>query len=232
MLVEIWSDVACPWCYVGKRRFEQALAGFEHRDDVQVMWRSFELDPSAPAAVEGDRAARIAAKYGTTVEQAREMEQRMVDTAAAEGLAFRFEIARSGTTFDAHRIVHLAAEHGLGDAMKERLLRAYFTEGELMSDHETLVRLAGEVGLEEEDVRAALGGERYAAESATTSRRRLPSGSPRSRRSSSTGRSASPARSPRPSCSPFYNRDGTPTAAASRCSPSVTPARPTAASRG
>lgn len=164
MLVEIWSDVACPWCYVGKRRFEQALAGFEHRDDVQVMWRSFELDPSAPAAVEGDRAARIAAKYGTTVEQAREMEQRMVDTAAAEGLAFRFEIARSGTTFDAHRIVHLAAEHGLGDAMKERLLRAYFTEGELMSDHETLVRLAGEVGLEEEDVRAALGGERYAAE--------------------------------------------------------------------
>ncbi|MGA3360406.1 MAG: DsbA family oxidoreductase [Solirubrobacteraceae bacterium] len=164
MLVEIWSDVACPWCYVGKRRFEQALAGFEHRDDVQVIWRSFELDPSAPAAVKGDRAARIAAKYGTTVEQARAMEQRMVDTAAAEGLRFRFDIARSGTTFDAHRLIHLAEQHDLGDAMKERLLRAYFTEGELMSDQETLARLAGEVGLDEEDARAALGGERYAAE--------------------------------------------------------------------
>jgi predicted DsbA family dithiol-disulfide isomerase len=164
MLVEIWSDVACPWCYVGKRRFEQAIAGFEHRDEVQLTWRSFELDPSAPPVIEGDRAARIAAKYGTTVERAREMEQRMVDTAAAEGLSFRFDIARSGTTFDAHRLVHLAAEHDLADAMKERLLRAYFSEGELISDHETLVRLAGEVGLDRDEVRATLGGERYAAE--------------------------------------------------------------------
>jgi predicted DsbA family dithiol-disulfide isomerase len=164
MLVEIWSDIACPWCYVGKRRFEQALEAFEHRDDVQVRWRSFELDPTTPRAVEGERAARIAEKYGTTVEQAREMEQRMVDTAAAEGLDFRFDIARSGTTFDAHRIVHLAQEHGLQDAMKERLLRAYFTEGELMSDREALVRLAGEVGIEEDEVRVTLGADRYAAE--------------------------------------------------------------------
>jgi predicted DsbA family dithiol-disulfide isomerase len=162
MLVEIWSDIACPWCYVGKRRFEQALAEFDHADDVQVVWRSFELDPSAPDEVAGERAARLAAKYGMSVEQAREAERRMVDTAAAEGLDFRFDIARSGRTFDAHRVVHLAHEHGLGDEAKERLLRAYFTEGQLMSDREALVRLAAEVGLDEEEVRGALAGGRHA----------------------------------------------------------------------
>jgi predicted DsbA family dithiol-disulfide isomerase len=162
--VEIWSDIACPWCYVGKRRFEAALAQFEHRDQVSVTWRSFELDPGAPREREGDRAARLAEKYGMSVERAREMEQHLTDVAAAEGLDFRFDIARSGVTFDAHRIVHLAAEHELQDAMKERLLRAYFTEGELMADHETLVRLAVEVGLPEDDAHKLLTGDRYAAD--------------------------------------------------------------------
>jgi predicted DsbA family dithiol-disulfide isomerase len=162
--VEIWSDIACPWCYIGKRRFEAALAEFEHRDDVQVTWRSFELDPAAPVEREGDRAARLAEKYGMTVERARELEAQLTETAAGEGLDFRFDIARSGTTFDAHRLVHLAHENGLQDALKERLLRAYFTEGALMSDHDTLVRLAAEVGLEEDEVRATLAGDRYADE--------------------------------------------------------------------
>jgi predicted DsbA family dithiol-disulfide isomerase len=162
MLVEIWSDIACPWCYIGKRRFEQALGEFEHADDVQVIWRSFELDPSAAEELKGERAARLAAKYGMSVEQAREAEGRMVEVAAAEGLDFRFDIARSGRTFDAHRVVHLAHEHGRGDEAKERLLRGYFTEGELMSDRDTLVRLAGEVGLDEDEVRAALRGDRCA----------------------------------------------------------------------
>lgn len=164
MDIEIWSDIACPWCYIGKRRFEAALAGFEHRDEVRVTWRSFELDPAAPPEREGERAARLAEKYGITVERAREMESQMTDTAAGEGLDFRFDIARSGTTFDAHRVVHLAAEHGLQDAMKERLLRAYFSEGQLMSDHETLVRLAGEVGLDQDEVREMLAGDRLADE--------------------------------------------------------------------
>jgi predicted DsbA family dithiol-disulfide isomerase len=160
--VEIWSDIACPWCYVGKRRFEAALARFEHGDDVRVTWRSFELDPSAPTEHPGDRASRLAEKYGMTVERAREMQQAMTATAAEEGLDFRFDISRSGKTFDAHRIVHLAADHGLQDAMKERLLRAYFTEGRLMSDPETLVELAVEVGLAEDEAREALAGDRYA----------------------------------------------------------------------
>ena len=162
MDVEIWSDIACPWCYVGKRRFEAALTRFEHRDDVRVTWRSFELDPSAPREREGDRAARLADKYGMTLEQAQTAERQMTDVAAGEGLDFRFDIARSGLTFDGHRMIHLAAEHDLQDAMKERLLRAYFSEGELVADHDTLVRLATEVGLPEDEARATLSGERFA----------------------------------------------------------------------
>ena len=164
MDVEIWSDIACPWCYIGKRRFESALAEFEHRDEVRVTWRSFELEPGAPAVREGDRAARLADKYAITVERAREMERQMTETAAGDGLDFRFDIARSGATFDAHRLVHLAAEHGRQDAMKERLLRAYFTEGELMSDPEVLVRLAVEIGLTEDQARQTLAGDRYSAQ--------------------------------------------------------------------
>jgi predicted DsbA family dithiol-disulfide isomerase len=164
MDVEIWSDIACPWCYIGKRRFEVALAEFEHRDEVRVIWRSFELDPDAPRERVGDRAERLAQKYGMTIERAREAEQQLTQVAAGEGLGFRFDIARSGSTFDAHRLVHLASEHGLQDAMKERLLRAYFTEGELMADHETLIAAAVEVGLPEDEARETLTGERYAEE--------------------------------------------------------------------
>jgi predicted DsbA family dithiol-disulfide isomerase len=160
--VEIWSDIACPWCYIGKRRFEAALARFEHRGEVRVIWRSFELDPEAPRERAGDRAVRLAEKYAITIERAREMEQQLTGVAASEGVEFRFDIARSGATFDAHRIIHLAGEHGLQDAMKERLLRAYFTEGELVSDHQTLARMAVEVGLAEDEVSETLAGERYA----------------------------------------------------------------------
>jgi predicted DsbA family dithiol-disulfide isomerase len=160
--VEIWSDIACPWCYVGKRRFEAALAEFEHRADVNVTWRSFELDPSAPRERTGDRAARLAEKYGMTLEQARAAEQRLTDVAAGEGLDFRFDLARSGLTFDGHRMIHLAAEHGLQDAMKERLMRAYFTEGELVADPQTLLRLGTEVGVPQDEAEAMLAGDRFA----------------------------------------------------------------------
>ena len=164
MDVEIWSDIACPWCYIGKHRFEAALEQFEHRDEVSVTWRSFELDPGAPHERTGDRAERLAEKYGMTVQQAREAEERLRAVAAGEGLPFHFDIARSGNTFDGHRLVHLAETHDRQDAMKERLLRAYFTEGELISDHDTLVRLAVEVGLDAQEVRGLLEGESYADE--------------------------------------------------------------------
>src|SRR3954451_7997522 len=164
MNIEIWSDIACPWYYVGKRRFAAALASFEHRDDVNVTWRSFELDPSAPREREGDRTEHLASKYGVTREHAEQMHAQMTQVAAGEGLDFRFDIARSGSTFDAHRLVHLAETHGRQDAMKERLLRAHFTEGELVSDHAVLARLAAEVGLPADEVTELLAGDRYAAE--------------------------------------------------------------------
>ena len=164
MHVEIWSDIACPWCFVGKRRFEAALEQFEHRDEVSVTWRSFELDPAAPQERTGERAAHLAEKYGVSVERAREMEEQMAATAAGDGLAFRFDQARSGNTFDAHRLVHLAEAHGRQDAMKERLFSAYLEQGELVSDHTTLARLAVEVGLPGEEVEELLAGDRFAAE--------------------------------------------------------------------
>jgi predicted DsbA family dithiol-disulfide isomerase len=162
--VEIWSDVACPWCYVGKRRFEAALEAFEHRDEVNVTWRSFELDPSAPREREVDLATHLAEKYGTSREQALTMQQRMSGVGAADGIEFRQDIARGGNTFDAHRLLHLAASHDRQDALKERLLRAYHTEGQPIGDPDTLERLAVEVGLPADEVRELLAGERYAAE--------------------------------------------------------------------
>ena len=164
MNVEIWSDTACPWCYIGKRRFETALAGFEHRDEVTVTWRSFELEPDAPAEREGDYDQHVADKYGTSVEQVLATRRSITELAAAEGLDYHFDRIRSGNTLDAHRVVHLAAAHGVQDAMKERLLRAHLCEGELLSDPATLVRLASEVGLHEDEVRDMLAGDRYASD--------------------------------------------------------------------
>jgi predicted DsbA family dithiol-disulfide isomerase len=164
MLVEIWSDIVCPWCYVGRARFAAALARFEHRDEVTVMWRSFELDPDAPAEREGSHAELIARKYGRTLEEVAEMDAQLTAAAAADGLTIRFSEMRSGNTFDGHRLIHLAAAHDKQDAMKERLFRAYFSEGALISDHATLQALGVEVGLPAEEIRELLLTERYAEE--------------------------------------------------------------------
>ncbi|SDQ04168.1 DsbA family oxidoreductase [Quadrisphaera sp. DSM 44207] len=162
MKVEIWSDVVCPWCYIGKRRFEAALERFGHRDEVEVEWKAFELDPTATSASAAetarpdDYATRLAAKYGTSLEQARGMLASMTAAAAEEGLDFHFERAVRANTADAHQVVLLAGEHGLQDAVEERLMRACFTEGEAVGDREVLVRLAAEAGLDAEEVRAVL----------------------------------------------------------------------------
>ncbi len=156
MKVEIWSDVVCPWCYIGKRRFETALERFEHRGEVEVEYRSFELNPNAPSEVDGSLEEGLARKYGLSLEQARALNARVVEAAAGEGLQYRFDIARRGNTFDAHRLLHLASSDGLQAAMKERLMAAYFVEGRAIGDRETLVELAGEVGLDPGRARAAL----------------------------------------------------------------------------
>lgn len=162
--VDVWSDVVCPWCYVGKRRLEAAIARLPSPGDVEVVWRSFELDPKAPRGTRGrvSYAERLAKKYGATVEQATQMIERMTSVGKAEGIPFHFERARPGNSFDAHRVLHLAREKGVQGAVKERLFRGYFTEGEAIGDRKTIVRLAGEAGLEPAAVRRTLAGDAHA----------------------------------------------------------------------
>ncbi len=166
MKVEIWSDVVCPWCYIGKRRFESALAQFAHRDDVEVEWRSFELDPtteSAHAAGEGPAHAElIATKYGMPLAQAEAAVASVTQAAAGEGLDFHLDSSLRSNTFDAHRLIHLAADRGLQGEAKERFMRAYFSESEPVGDAATLVRLAVEAGLDRAEAEQVLAGDGYA----------------------------------------------------------------------
>jgi predicted DsbA family dithiol-disulfide isomerase len=162
--IEIFSDVVCPWCAIGKRRFEVALAAFAHRDEVDVVWRAFELDPGAPALSGGDLASHLASKYGMTKEQAVTSQERLAAMAAEEGLEFHFDRARRANTFDAHRLLHYALEVGRQDALKDRLFLAYFRDGESISDRETLVRLADESGIDGTKAKEILESGRYADE--------------------------------------------------------------------
>ncbi|MEZ4301767.1 MAG: DsbA family oxidoreductase [Polyangiaceae bacterium] len=164
--IDIWSDIACPWCHVGKRRLEAALARFPHRDQVEIVWRAFELDPSAPRERDPSTSyvERLATKYRTTPAQAQQMIDRMTGVARADGLDFHFERIRPGNTFDAHRVLHLAAEQGKQDAVKERFFLGYLSEGEAIGDPEVLVRLASEAGLDAEQVRATLASDSFSAE--------------------------------------------------------------------
>jgi predicted DsbA family dithiol-disulfide isomerase len=146
MRIDVWSDIVCPWCYIGKRRLEEALERFDQ--DVELVWRSFELDPGAPVEPLGALDEALAAKYGTTVQAARDMMGQMARTGAEHGLEMNFDRAQRGNTLDAHRVMHFAATRGVQPAMKERLFRAYMTEGEEISDRDTLAKLAAEVGLD------------------------------------------------------------------------------------
>jgi predicted DsbA family dithiol-disulfide isomerase len=166
MLVEIWSDIVCPWCYIGKRRFESALARFEHADQVEVQWRSFELDPNAPFRRSGDMAHHLAAKYGMTVEDATERLHHMDQMAAQEGL--RYDLARSqgGNTFAAHRLIHLGYQNGpaTGAALKEALLHAYFVDLRPISEPDALMEVGIAAGLDPDEVTDLLESDRFAAE--------------------------------------------------------------------
>jgi predicted DsbA family dithiol-disulfide isomerase len=161
MQVEIWSDVVCPWCYIGKRRFEEALRRFDGRDDVEVVWRSFELDPGAPA-VGVDVLGHLAEKYGVSTEEARAMQDRVTRAAAGEGLEYHLDKTQRGNSFDAHRLLHLARAHGRQDALKERLFAAYFTDGRPIGDRAVLRELAVDAGLPVAEVDDVLATDRYA----------------------------------------------------------------------
>jgi predicted DsbA family dithiol-disulfide isomerase len=164
MRVEVWSDVVCPWCYIGKRRLERALGSFEHAGAVEVVWRSFQLDPAFPKGVHRPTYEVLMEKTGGSAAQVRAMTEQVKAVAAEEGLVYDFESSSMVNTFDAHRLAHLAEAHGLGAAMHERLMRAQLVEGATLADTETLVRLGAEVGVAAGEARRMLAGDEYAAE--------------------------------------------------------------------
>lgn len=164
MQVEIWSDVICPWCYIGKRRFEMALANFAHRESVKVIWRSFELDPTAPRQHPGTLVELLAHKYGASPQQTAAMNERVTGVAREAGLEYRLADARPGNTFDAHRLLHFAAARQLGDRATERMMHAYFCEGFAVGDRTALARLAPEFGISENEALAMLESDAYCEE--------------------------------------------------------------------
>ena len=161
LIIDVVSDVVCPWCYLGKRRFETALAGFPHASDVSVIYRSFELDPSAPAQVTTPVIAMLAGKYGLTEKQAVDAQRQMEQRATADGLTFRMSELRSGNTRDAHRLLHLARARNLQPELAEQLHRAYFTEQVSIFDHAELTRSAVEAGLDRSEVLNVLATDEY-----------------------------------------------------------------------
>ena len=165
MRIEVWSDVVCPWCYIGKRHLEEALDAFDHRSDVEVVYRSFELDPTAPEVPVETTVESLAKKFGTDVAGARELMKRADGAAAAAGLEFNHADAPHARTVDAHRLLHLAlAEGRQGERqarLKEGLLAAYFTRGENVGDHAVLAKAAVDAGLDPARVEEVLAGEEY-----------------------------------------------------------------------
>ena len=161
MQVEIWSDVICPWCYIGKRRFEMALANFAQRESMHVIWRSFELDHNSPPQYPGTLEEMLARKYGVSPQQAAAMNARVTALAREIGLEYHLTNARPGNTFDAHRLLHFAAAQQLGDRATERIMRAYFSELLPVGDRAALARLAPEFGIAENEALAMLEGDDY-----------------------------------------------------------------------
>lgn len=160
--VDVWSDIACPWCWVGRRHLEAAVAQFPH--EVEVVWRAFELDPAAPKALpeSTDLVQKLADKYGTDRQGAQSMIDRMDRVGTEAGLDFRFDRVKPTNTFDAHRLLHWAAKFGKQDALKERLMSAYMHEGLSVSDHAVLADLADAVGLPADETAALLSSDQHA----------------------------------------------------------------------
>ena len=164
--IDIWSDVVCPWCYIGKRRLESALADFEHAADVEVVWHSYQLDPGAPTEPTDSVAAHLGRKYGGGEAAGAQMIDRVEAVAAEEGLVYRLHQAQRVNTVDAHRLLHLALESGpeVQGRLKERLLAAYFTEARNVADHDVLREVAAGAGLDAARVDAVLASHEYAAD--------------------------------------------------------------------
>ncbi|GAB2585160.1 DsbA family oxidoreductase [Spirosoma areae] len=162
MQVEIWSDVMCPFCYIGKRKFETALAQFPDKEQVDIVWKSFQLAPDQETVTDKTVHQYLAERKGWTLEQARQMTDHVTALARQVGLTYHFDKAVTANSFDAHRLSHLAKEYDVQDQAEERLFAAYFTEGKNTADHDTLVQLGVEIGLDAEEVKAVLQSDKYA----------------------------------------------------------------------
>lgn len=164
MKIEVWSDFVCPFCYIGKRRLEEALVKFPHRDEVEIEFKSFELDPNSPKDSNESIHEMLAAKYGTSVEEAKRMNEGVGQQAASVGLTFNFEKMTPTNTFDAHRLAHFAKTKGKDGDVTEKLLHAYFTDSKKLNNHDTLVEIAKTAGLDEAEVTAVLKDEQVYAD--------------------------------------------------------------------
>ena len=161
MKIEVWADVVCPWCYIGRRRLEKALAQFDGPTPVEVVYRSFELDPGAPTQCDMSLDELLAAKYGISPSEARAANERVTRIAASEGLEFHLDLARPTNTLAAHRLLQLASVRRIRPAVEERFLKGYFTEGTSLAEPETLLRLSVEAGLKVQDARRVLAGQAF-----------------------------------------------------------------------
>lgn len=164
MQVEIWSDVMCPFCYIGKRKMEAALEKFEHKNDVEIIWKSFQLNPDMKTEAGKNINQYLAEAKGWSLQKASEMNAHVTQMAKDAGLTYNMDKAVVANSFDAHRLSHLAKKHGLQDKMEERIFAAYFTEGKNTADHDTLVQIGCEVGLDKTEVANMLGSDAYAAD--------------------------------------------------------------------
>ena len=164
MKIDIWSDVMCPFCYIGKRKLEQALQQFEHKDEVELIWHSFQLDPSIQYEPGRNLYSYLAERKGQSEEWAVKVHEQMTATAAKEGLEYNFDKAIIANSFNAHRLIQLAKTHGLGDAAEESLFRAYFTDGKNISDANVLQQLGMQIGLSAVAVGEMLNSDAYADE--------------------------------------------------------------------
>lgn len=161
MKVEIWSDIACPYCFLGKKRFDIALQQLPFKDDVEVVWRSFELDPNAKEAYKESKYELLAEKYDQSEEWAKLLCESLTEQGKEIGIEFNFDTNKVTNTFDAHRLLQLAKEHGLADSLKEKLLTEFFSHGALLADHQTLTDIAIASGLTEQQVSQVLSSQQF-----------------------------------------------------------------------
>jgi predicted DsbA family dithiol-disulfide isomerase len=164
MKIEIWSDIMCPFCYIGKRKLESALAQFQGKNNVEISWHSFQLDPSLKHEPGKNLYSYLSERKGMSLEHSKHLHDQLTETAKENGLTYNFDKAVIANSFDAHRLIQMAKEYNLGDAVEERLFKAYFTEGKNVADHSTLIELGGDIGLNRAEISSMLQSDKYSKE--------------------------------------------------------------------